>query len=186
MTTDNSERYPTIFAKQTFPYTISLLIRNLRNLWKKVHIIIELKKKQRDWYKTHKSGYARRVFFFFSKQHRRYKNGLSNKAEVAWDAAKWSWYQKDYLIVCLTRARGACWGSMMMVDMVVVVMVKMFLLGASHPTLSAPRPAAALATTTGKLVKIRAGKQSRLKARRFTTFSRRFAERKTFVTHTEK
>ncbi|EFN87315.1 hypothetical protein EAI_06085 [Harpegnathos saltator] len=43
----------------------------------------------------------------------------------------------------------------MMVDMVVVVvvMMKMFLLGASHPTLSAPRPAAALAkATTANLI----------------------------------
>lgn len=36
--------------------------------------------------------------------------------------------------------------------MMVVVMMMMFLLRASHPTLSTPRPAAALTKATGKLV----------------------------------
>lgn len=40
----------------------------------------------------------------------------------------------------------------MMVMMVVVMMMEMFLLRASHPTLSAPRPAAALTKATSKLV----------------------------------
>lgn len=40
----------------------------------------------------------------------------------------------------------------MMVMMMVVMMMEMFLLRASHPTLSAPRPAAALTKATSKLV----------------------------------
>jgi len=41
---------------------------------------------------------------------------------------------------------------MVMMVVVVVMMREMFLLRASHPTLSAPRPAAALTKATSKLV----------------------------------
>jgi len=91
-------------------------------------------------------------------RHNRHTNETTNGQQTVSKIAKsLDSPKKDYLIVRLTRARGTCRGSMMvMVVVMVVMMMEMFLLRASHPTLSAPRPTAALTKAMSKLAVNRA------------------------------